>query len=99
MESEEQKEVKDPQKRGRKPKEVESSKVIGLEIVCESGKHKEAAEAIFFENMDELGGMTITNNACGGSIRINQFSDFPFGNIRCTCGQPGHFAVKYTVKK
>ena len=89
---------KEAPKRGRRGKSSEAETFIGLEIVCESGKHKEAAEAIFFKEMDEVGGMTIVNPACGGSIRIKSFADFPLSNIRCTCGQPGHFAIKYTVK-
>jgi len=89
----------EPSRRGRgRVKKEDEVKPIGLEIVCESGKHKEAAEAIFFKEMDEQGGMTVVNQVCGGSIRIQSFSDFPIANIRCTCGKPGHFAIKYTVK-
>jgi len=83
------------QRAPRKPKEV---KPIALEIVCDMAKKDQAAEVAYSENMDAKGVLILRNPVCGGSMEIRDFQFFPKVNRRCTCGQFGHFMVKYTQK-
>lgn len=90
----------DKPKRGRKPAAEKSEEVkpIAIEIVCDSAKKDAAAEVAFMERMDEKGGVLAFNPVCGGSMYFKDMDHFPKTNKRCTCGKPGHYAVKYTFK-
>lgn len=91
-------ETQAPKKRGRQGSLQKPKEAIGLEILCTSQTMEEAREKVFMENMDETGGVTINNPVCGGSVYIKSLNLFPKTNMRCTCGKPGHYAVKYTFK-
>jgi hypothetical protein len=80
-------------------KEVENKVKISaaIEIMCKPSEREAAAEAKYMELMDDAGGVMAKNNDCGGSVYYNDFENFPKSNCRCTCGQPGHFIVKFTT--
>jgi hypothetical protein len=86
----------EPKKRA--PKKPKEDKPIALEIVCDMNKKEQAAEIAFSENMEANGVLILRNPICGGSMEIPDFQFFPMVNRKCTCGQRGHFMVKYTAK-
>ena len=90
-----------PAKMSAEPEAVDAGalKPIALEIVCDAKDKEKAAEIAYMENMDAKGGVLLANPVCGGSAYIKDFETFPRVNMRCTCGQVGHFMVKYTFNK
>jgi len=88
-------------KRGRKPKAEEAPKAkpyfAAIEISCSADGLEKAAEMKFAELMDGKGGVMAVNEACGGSTYYQSLEEFPKVNRRCTCGQVGHFMVKYNI--
>jgi hypothetical protein len=84
-------------KRGRKPKEEVKTSISGIAILveCTPQTREKEAEAAFVKRMDNQGGVTAVNEACGGSVRFANLESFPGVNMRCTCGNPMHYMVKY----
>lgn len=84
----------EPKKRGRTMK-PEVDKGVAIEITCKPTEREAAAETEYMERMDGAGGVMVINPECGGSVYFKDFEEFPKANCRCTCGQPGHYIVKY----
>jgi len=87
----------EPVRRGRKPASDAVQSTIAIEIVCKPSERAEAAETKFMELADPQGGVMAVNSACGGSVYYKDLEEFPKSNCRCTCGQAGHFMVKFVT--
>ena len=88
----------EPVKRGRKPIESGPKVYAAMEIVCDAKDREKVAEQEYAQNQQPNGTLLLVNEQCGGSLLIPDFSKFPLVNRQCTCGKPGHFMVKYSVK-
>ena len=89
------------EKKAELPKQTAEDKNanVAILITCKPSDREVAAEEEFLERMDATGGVMAINPSCGGSVYFKTLEEFPKNSCRCTCGQPGHFIVKYVSAK
>ena len=86
-------------------KEVDQSPYSGMQITCPLEKRIETVLHAMREGWriaeekcyptDGIPILSITE-PCGNSVEYAEIEDIPLVDVPCTCGNPGHYFIKYT---